>query len=126
VATDAKPFKFLSVIVCDFIITSAIGVIALFTLTDYPECAHGHRYIGYNDDKQEIVCWGYLQAPLVEVTDLTNSYSVIGIPEAPSPTECDTPNVLPPADEHSPRTPDAFPGDQTSTTLLDVAEALPA
>lgn len=81
---------------CDFTITTAIGLIALFNLQGYPDCSPGHPHYGYNDDRQEIVCWGYLPAGLVEVTDLTNSYSVAGQPAAPSPHSCESPSLLPP------------------------------
>jgi hypothetical protein len=81
--------------VCDYIIATAIGIIALFPMTDYPECLPGHPYIGYSDDKHEIVCWGYLTPELVEAVDLEYRYSVTGKPEAPSPTVCKSPPTLP-------------------------------
>jgi hypothetical protein len=80
---------------CDYIIATAIGIVALFPMTDYPECLPGHPYIGYSDDKHEIVCWGFLTPDLVEAVDLEYRYSVTGKPEAPSPNSCESPVPLP-------------------------------
>ena len=77
---------------CDFTLQTIAGLIALFNiLPALPDCSDGHEFYGYNDDKQELVCWGYLTAEVVEVTDVHNSYSLIGIPAPPSPSSCELP-----------------------------------
>lgn len=89
---------------CDFTLQTIAGLIALFNiLPALPDCSDGHEFYGYNDDKQELVCWGYLTAEIVEVTDVHNSYSLIGIPAPPSPSSCEFPSSLPTVDSFGDR-----------------------